>query len=273
MLRRHAWFLKMDVQSFFPSLRHDVVLEAVGEAIEDPDLLSLIGRIVRQPAGIDTGLPIGNLTSQWLANITLSRMDRWLTSTGVVGYTRYMDDFVVFGESKAQLRERHCAIVDWLALHGLQLKARATILAPASQGLPFLGFRVYRRFVRLRPENLRRTKQRLQTRQRQFARGVIDESQLADCTRSVLAHLDHGNTIALRRSWFAALTHTATDRFSLQPLQPRRELQQPRSECAVGQPQQQRTLDPQQQPGPPPRQDVPLPDRAHRHPACARRAT
>ncbi|MCA3007283.1 MAG: hypothetical protein INH34_02795 [Phycisphaerales bacterium] len=152
----------------------------------------------------------------------------------------------------------------------MTLKARATILAPVTQGQPFLGFRVYRRLLRLRPDNLRRTKARWRRRQWQHQQGALDEARLADCMHAVLAHLDHGNTLALRRAWFAK--DTAADRSLRQPRQPRRELQQPRSERALGRPQPQRTLEPQQQPGPAPLQDVSLPDCAHRPAACAHRA-
>ena len=201
----------------------------------------------------------------------LGQLDRWLVEQrGVPGYVRYMDDFVLFGDDKATLRSWHGEVTGWLAARGMALKERATVLSPVTQGLPFLGFRVYRGLMRLRPENLRRTKARWRRRQWQHRQGVLDEARLADCMRAVLAHLDHGNTFALRRAWFAK--DTAADRSLRQPRQPRRELQQPRSERAVGQPQPQRTLEPQQQPGPAPREDVSLPDCAHRLSACTHRA-
>lgn len=162
------------------------------------------------------GLPIGNLTSQWFANLVLGQLDRWLVEeVGVPGYVRYMDDFVLFAEDKASLRGSLDAVAGWLAARGMALKERATILAPVTQGLPFLGFRVYRGLLRLRPENVRRTKARWRRRQWQHQQGVLSGARLADCMRAVLAHLDHGNTFALRRAWFAK--DKAADRFPRQP--------------------------------------------------------
>lgn len=270
LLRQSRWFLKMDVRAFFPSLRHEVVLATLAETVADPKLFALMERIVRHPSHAGQGLPIGNLTSQWFANLVLGRLDRHVLQIGVGGYVRYMDDFVLFGDSKHLLEERRAEVVQWLAAHHLQPKESATILAPVRQGLPFLGFNLHRGITRLRPENLRRTRHKLRQRQRQWECGAIDDRRLADCTRSVLAHLNHGNTMALRRSWFAGTR--AADRFLRQPQQPRRQLQQHRLECAVGQPQPQCTVDPQQQPGSAPRQDVPWPDpggRAHAHPRAA----
>lgn len=272
MVRKHDWFLKLDVRSFFPSLRHDVVLETLRRVVNDRRALSLTEVIVRSGGSNGVGLPIGNLTSQWFANLVLDALDHHIVEElRTPGYVRYMDDFVVFAESKAWLRRAHDAIAAHLESIGLELKDRATDLAPATQGLPFLGFRIYRRTARLRPDNLRRTTQRFRRRQCQSAQGLIDEDQLADCTRSVTAHLQHGSTLALRRSWFTE-DETAEDRQLLQPRQPRRQFQQSRRQRAVSQPQQQRTFDPQQQPGLASRQDVPQPDRDGRSAAPSRRA-
>jgi hypothetical protein len=84
----------------------------------------------------------------------------------------------------------------------LALKDRATILAPAREGLPFLGWRIYRGLRRLRPENLRRTRRRLRHREWQHRNGLITEEQLAASARSVIEHLKRGSTLALRRRWF-----------------------------------------------------------------------
>jgi RNA-directed DNA polymerase len=275
LIRRHEWFLKLDVRAFFPSLRHDVVLDTLRRVVKDRCALRLAEAIIRAGGSDGTGLPIGHLTSQWFANLVLDRLDHEVTETmRAPGYLRYMDDFVLFADAKSWLREAHAEIAAHLAANGLELKDGATVLAPARQGLPFLGFRIYRGTARLRPDNLRRTRARLRHRQWQFGQGVFDEARLADCTRSVTAHLTHGNTLALRRSWFTTdkNTQTATDRQLLQPRQPRQQLQQPRQQRAVGQPQQQRTDDPQQQPGPASRQDVALPDRDGRLAAPPRRA-
>jgi hypothetical protein len=149
----------------------------------------------------------------------------------------------------------------------LSLKAEATILAPVAEGLPFLGFRVYRGLLRLRPQNLRRTRARLRLRAGQLRGGAIGEPQYADSVRAVVAHLRHGNTLALRRSLFATgPARTGADPFLRQPRQPRRQLHEPGRERAVCQPQRERPLDPQRQPGPAPRQDVLLPDPGGRFP-------
>ncbi len=263
LLRRHGWFLKLDVKSFFPSLRHDVVMATLAEVVADARTLRLCEAIVRQPAGASCGLPIGNLTSQWFANLVLGRLDRHvLFALRPAGYARYMDDFVLFAGDQQTLRAMHGEVATFLADQlQLALKPSATILAPATQGLPFLGWRIYRGLRRLRPENLRRTRARLRQRRRQLANGAIDERRYADSVRAVTEHLRQGNALRLRRALFAgADENTAADHFLRQPQQPRWQLQQRPGERAVRQPQPQRTVDPQRQPGSASRQDVPSPD-------------
>lgn len=269
LLRRHAFFLKLDVQGFFPSLRHDVALATVARCIKDRAALQLFERIVRHGSTDGRGLPIGNLTSQWVANLVLDRLDHLLVEVErVPGYVRYMDDFVLFAQDKPALHRWRARVAAFLADLGLQLKPTATLLAPAAQGLPFLGFRLYRGTVRIRPQNLRRTKARWRARCRQHALGLFDERRLADCVRAQLAHLAHGSTLALRQAWF----HPAADRRRSEPREPRRQLRQRGRERAVLEPQRQRPDEPQRQPGAAPRHDIPEPDCRDRHQAPRHRA-
>ncbi|MEM7310735.1 MAG: RNA-directed DNA polymerase [Planctomycetota bacterium] len=151
------------------------------------------------------GLPIGNLSSQWFANLVLDRVDHFVQEQlRIGGYVRYMDDFVLFADAQGALAHAHREIEAFV--YGrlrLRLKERATILAPAREGLPFLGWRLYRGTTRLRPANLRRTRRRLGRRLAGSRAGWIDERQLAAAVRSVTEHLRHGDTRSRRRggSW------------------------------------------------------------------------
>jgi hypothetical protein len=207
LVRRYPWFLKLDIQRCFESIRHAVVIETLARTIKDRQVLELAAVILRGPktapaAGV--GLPIGSLTSQWFANLVLDRLDHHVTEELRSGaYVRYMDDFVLFGRSKAELRGRLAPVRAFVEERlELRLKERATVLAPVSEGLPFLGMRIYRGTTRVRPENLRRSRRRLQRRVHEFQRGAIDERKLADCVRSIVAHLAAADTRRLRRAWF-----------------------------------------------------------------------
>ncbi|MCP3920023.1 MAG: RNA-dependent DNA polymerase [bacterium] len=202
LVRRHEWFLKLDIARCFDSLDHGVVLDCLARVVKDRPVLELARTIVATDRGV--GLPIGSLTSQWFANLVLDRLDHFvLEDLRVGGYVRYMDDFVLFGDDRAALRRAHDAVARFVEHElRLRLKDRATILAPTREGLPFLGWRLYRGTTRLRPGNLRRIRARLRHRRWEHRTGQITETELAASVRSVAEHLRHGSTLALRRRLF-----------------------------------------------------------------------
>ncbi len=209
LVRRHAWFLKMDVERFFASVPHAAVMQALVRIVKEGPLVRLVERIVTAGGRADApgrGLPIGNLTSQWLANLVLGSLDRHvIEGMRISGYARYMDDFVLFADDRERLRAAREEVSDVLARLGLRPKASATMLAPTRSGLPFLGFVVFPGVRRVRPANRRRVLARWKRRLWQWRQGVIDEEALADGVRSMMAHLEHGTTRAWRQRCCAAL--------------------------------------------------------------------
>jgi hypothetical protein len=169
--------------------------------IKDRRAIDLLERIVHSGGKNGVGLPIGNLTSQWACNLVLDRLDHHVKEVlRIPGYVRYMDDFALFAADKERLRSAHEDVGSFLRDElRLELKDRATVLAPVSQGLPFLGWRLYRRTARLRPENLLRMQARMRHRMWQERTGRIGLPCLLACLRSATEHLRHGSTLQLRR--------------------------------------------------------------------------
>ncbi len=202
-VRRFGYFLKLDVKSFFASIRHDVVMETLGRVTKDRRVLALCQTILagpeRRSGGV--GLPIGALTSQWFANAVLDRLDHVIKEDlGVRGYVRYMDDMVLFADRRIELAAAKDVVESYLAdTLRLRLKHRATILAPTTEGLPFLGWLLFRGTVRLRPANLRRSLWRLRLRRWEFEYDRRSEESYRQGVASVFAMFEHGNTRALRR--------------------------------------------------------------------------
>ena len=199
-LRRFGWSLRLDVASFFGTLHADVVLDTLTRIIKDPDVLRLCGAILG-PGSI--GVPIGSLTSQWFANVVLDRVDHLVKEElRIPGYVRYMDDFALFDDEPRRLRDAQTRIAAFLtAPLRLRLKDRATRLAPASEGLPFLGFAIHRGTIRLRPATLRRFRWRLRWLDRELRVGRVDAERHRRAVAAVFAHIAHADTLALRRSW------------------------------------------------------------------------
>ncbi|MBR1755109.1 MAG: RNA-directed DNA polymerase [Bacteroidaceae bacterium] len=88
----------------------------------------------------NTGLPIGNLTSQLLALLYLDELDHLITGAwGVEHYGRYVDDMVLVHPSAAHLLEVRQKIRDWLDARGLLLHPKKMYLQHYSKGVMFVG--------------------------------------------------------------------------------------------------------------------------------------
>ena len=102
-------------------------------------------------APAETGLPIGNLSSQFFANVYLNELDQFIKhQLKARAYVRYVDDFVLLHPDPAQLVQWRTAIEGFLA-ERLHLRLRdAGRLAPVRQGIDFLGYIVRPRYCLVR---------------------------------------------------------------------------------------------------------------------------
>ncbi|MBK8473089.1 MAG: group II intron reverse transcriptase domain-containing protein [Sphingobacteriales bacterium] len=144
--RRYEWYLKLDVRHFFDSIDHDIVKQQLSRLFKDTQLLDIWHRILDsyevQPG---KGVPIGNLSSQYISNHYLSGIDRYAYQVaGAQGYVRYMDDMILWHNDKNALLSALSLIEGYLH-ERLKLRLKPAIVGRTAQGLPFLGF-VVRRF-------------------------------------------------------------------------------------------------------------------------------
>ncbi len=166
-LRSNRWYLKADVRQFFDSVDHVILLQQVERKVKDLALLDLIGHIVRGGSQTGMGLPIGNLPSQFFANVYLDTLDHFVKEQlRVRHYLRYMDDLVLFADSKlAALRWREDVGRYLEERLQLSLNPASTWINRSSHGLSFLGHRIFANMIRTRGENRRRSLRKLMRRQ------------------------------------------------------------------------------------------------------------
>ena len=190
-LRSRPYYLKADIAQYFDSVDHEILMEILRRTLKDRALLGLLERIIRNTPVAGKGLPIGNLTSQFLANVYLDPFDHELKDQrGIRGYLRYMDDFVLFHHSKQELLRLRKLIADDLAERfKLTLHEKVTYLNRATHGLSFLGMRIFRNWIRVKPENRRRSLKRMAARIDAWKRGELDEHALQQSLTSLVGHL------------------------------------------------------------------------------------
>jgi RNA-directed DNA polymerase len=143
----HRWVVDLDLEAFFDTVHHDVLMARVARRVKDKRVLRLIGRYLR--AGMmDGGLmsprtegtPQGGPLSPLLSNILLDELDKELERRGH-RFVRYADDFRVYVKSKAA-GERVMASLEHFLEKRLRLKVNRK---KSAVGRPwkrkFLGYR------------------------------------------------------------------------------------------------------------------------------------
>ncbi len=179
---RPAWYLKCDVANFFVSIDKAILGSLLAAKIHEPwwrDLAELVlfhdprpdvilrcrphelervpphKRLANQPA--ELGLPIGNLSSQFFANVYLDQLDQFAKHVlRARHYIRYVDDFVLLHESREWLQATLAEIEAFLpATLGVRLNPRKTVLQPIERGIDFVGqvIKPWRRTIRRRTFN------------------------------------------------------------------------------------------------------------------------
>jgi retron-type reverse transcriptase len=219
---RFVW--KADIRQFFPSIDHQILQTQLRRKIKDPQVLWLIDRILdgsphdrSEPAWFpgDTlltpldrrrGLPLGNQTSQFFANVYLNPLDHFVKERlGVTGYLRYVDDFALFANDKATLWQQRDAVIEFLSSLRLKVHHRKDAVFPVDEGIRFLGFRVFPEFRLLNKDNVWRFLRRLRTLKREFQAGRVTLAEVSRRIQCWIAHAAHGDTWRLRQSIFAAM--------------------------------------------------------------------
>ncbi len=211
---RYGWYLKLDIEKFFASVNHDILLRLINRKIKDPTVMSLCRIILSnqtESMGLVNknelqngckGLPVGNLTSQFFANIYLNALDQYVKQTlGFRAYVRYMDDFILFSDDpqdlKHALRQTEQFVQNEL---DLRIKPQSVQINRVTLGIPYLGYRVYPRLLRIRRENLKRCLKGMERTEQAYIKGKISAEVLYQSTRSRMGFIGFAHSTLLSQS-------------------------------------------------------------------------
>ncbi len=219
--RGHPYALQLDVREFFPAIDHAILRGLLARHIADARMLALIDRIMAGGAdelrdaytmvyfpGDDLfaverprGLPIGNQTSQFWANVYLHPLDLFVKQTlGCRAYVRYCDDLLLFANDKSTLHRWRAATIDFAATLRLTFHEKRASVVPVEAGLPFLGWHVYPYRRRLKRRNILAFARRFRRMRARYAAGRCTLAEMNQRVQGWLGHACQGNTLALRRS-------------------------------------------------------------------------
>jgi RNA-directed DNA polymerase len=223
----YRYVLKMDVQQYFPSIDHELLKWKLRGRIKDQRVLELLNRIIdgsprnagepRYFPGDDlltplerrTGIPIGNLTSQFFANLYLDDLDHYIKQVlGVRPHLRYVDDMVVLDDDIKRLAEIRAAVRDRLEADRLRLHPNKAHVSRARDGLNLLGYLVFPDHRRLRSDNGHRFVRKLRALTHAYATGRAAWPRVNASVQSWIGHAKHADTDGLRRAIFSQAVFT-----------------------------------------------------------------
>jgi RNA-directed DNA polymerase len=225
--RRYRYVLPCDVRQFFPSIDHAILWDTLSRVIADEDVMWLVDRILVSGIGVlseeyemawfpgddlfavdrPRGLPIGNLTSQFWANCYLDPFDHFVKrELRCKAYLRFVDDFLLFSDAKRQLWAWREAIVERMARQRLTIHEERAQVRPVSEGIPFLGFVVFRHRRRLKRRKGIAYRRRLQALAEQYADGEIALEQVTASVQGWVNHARYGDTLALREALLGSIS-------------------------------------------------------------------
>jgi len=187
-----VYVVQADVKQFFASVDHRAAMESVARVIDCPDTLALWRTILAGYGHEDgIGLPVGALTSQLTANITLDGVDHEMTDGHGAGrYLRYMDDIIILCPSKAEAWRRFEQLDEALARRGLSLNPKSQV-RPASAGVNWCGYRTWSTHILPRKRNVKRFRARLRQLQRRYAAGEASLDDVRQQVHCLLAYTKH----------------------------------------------------------------------------------
>jgi len=222
-----AYYLQLDIKSYFSNIDKKILFDLVRKRTGNKDVLWLAEKIIFHDCTKDyilrdkdkifnaisrgntlfgkdnkKGVPIGNLTSQFFANVYLDVLDQFVKHRLKCRYyVRYTDDFVLLNTSVEKLRFWQEKIKEFLESElKLELNARRTKLQQVSNGIDFLGYIVRKDYVLVRRRVVNNMDRKLKYFERHGHTGLSKETieHLRASVQSYLGHFKWANSYRLR---------------------------------------------------------------------------
>jgi RNA-directed DNA polymerase len=204
--RRYRWFLKLDVRKYFESIDHSILKQQLCRMFKDKSVLLIFDKIIDSySTAAGKSLPIGNLTSQYFANHYLSVADYYVKQRlRIPAYVRYMDDMVLWHHDKEVLLEIGYRFQDYLARE-LLLQLKPFCLNESRKGLPFLGYLLFPKSVRLARRSKKRFIQKSRLYDGYLQTGRWSQKEFASHTMPLVAFTEYADAREFRKNVYSAM--------------------------------------------------------------------
>lgn len=197
---KQAYYFKADIAKYFASINHGILLNILERRIKEKKTIGLINKILKNYD--KKGMPLGNLTSQFFANVYLHQLDFFIKHRlKVKYYLRYVDDFAILHENKGLLQWYKFRIEDFLQQNlKLVIHPQKCHIKRVKQGITFLGFRIYKKHKRLARKNMKKWQRDWKRLQKEYKEEKITYDKLYEKVEGWCAFAKQANTYKKRQN-------------------------------------------------------------------------
>lgn len=198
---RYEWSAKLDYRKYYDSIDHEVLKNLLRRKFADEVLLAIFDSIVDSYSVTPAkGLPIGNLTSQYFANMYLSAVDHLAKEQcRVKVYIRYMDDILLVDDDRIRLKET-VSCLEQYSMENLSLKLKPPVYRRTAVGQNFLGYKVLPYRLLLSGRSKRRFRSKLLDYNRRLEEGQWSEKTYQEHIQPLISFVGHASSEKFRRA-------------------------------------------------------------------------
>lgn len=195
------YILKCDIKKYFYSIDKDILYTIMKKHITDKKLLAFT-KLLIYDSDVNTGIPIGNYTSQFFANIYLNELDHYVKEhLKVKYYIRYMDDFILLIKTKDDASRMKVLIENYISTKlNLSLNQKSKYY-PNKLGVDFCGYHIFETHCLIRKRSKRKIRSIIRKANFDYRQSKLDKKKLEMKYNSWKAHASHANTYNLIRKY------------------------------------------------------------------------
>ncbi len=198
-----CYFLKADIKHYFETVNHNILIKILEDKIKDEKTIRLIKIILsnHKSEHEGKGMPLGNLTSQFFANVYLDKLDQYVKhELKIKYYIRYVDDFIILDHSIDILQEYKRKINHFLNEElKLELHPDKSKILPIERGANFLGFRIFNHHRLIRRKNLKKFQRKYSKIKTAHKKGLVSREKIIEKFEGWLTYINHADTYKYRR--------------------------------------------------------------------------